>query len=98
MKFLLVGTNPEQTGAATHFVALAQMPTIPSEDCGLLIAGEQSGELESAANRVATLEENRFDVVLKRATALLPGCLVLIIGIAVGWYAISFYAGLYSGF
>ena len=24
MKFLFVGTNPENTGAATHFVALAQ--------------------------------------------------------------------------
>jgi type IV pilus assembly protein PilC len=85
-------------GGAPLVVALSQMPTIPSDDRGLLIAGEQSGELESAANRAAQIEENRFDVVLKRTAALLPGCLVVIIGVAVGWYAISFYAGLYGSY
>ena len=84
-------------GGAPLAIALAQMSTIPGDDKGLLIAGEQSGELEAAASRAAMLEETRFDVVLKRATALLPGCLVILIGIAVGWYAISFYAGLYRG-
>jgi type II secretory pathway component PulF len=77
--------------------ALAQMTSIPTDDRSLLIAGEQSGELEAAAKRASALEEDRFDVVLKRALALLPGCLVALIGLAVGWYAISFYAGLYRG-
>src|SRR5262245_18888213 len=84
-------------GGAPLAFALTQMATIPVDDRGLLLAGEQSGELEAAANRAAALEESRFDVVLKRATALLPGCLVVLIGIAVGWYAISFYAGLLQG-
>lgn len=84
-------------GGAPLSEALGRMSTIPVDDRGLLIAGEQSGDLEAAANRAAGLEEDRFDVVLKRATALLPGCLVMLIGIAVGWYAISFYAGLYKG-
>jgi type II secretory pathway component PulF len=85
-------------GGAPLAFALSQMSTIPVDDRGLLLAGEQSGELETAANRAAALEESRFDVVLKRATTLLPGCLVLLIGIAVGWYAISFYAGIYKDF
>src|SRR6185369_15752041 len=62
---------------ATLPEALTTMSFLPSDDRGLLIAGEQSGELESAAERVATLEDQRFDVVMKRATALLPGFLVL---------------------
>lgn len=78
-------------------VALATMKSIPLDDYGLLIAGEQAGDLEGAANRVAKLEDDRFEVVTKRATAVLPGLLMLVMGAAVAFYAISFYANLYGG-
>jgi type IV pilus assembly protein PilC len=81
---------------ATFPLALDQMTTIPSDDRGLLIAGEQSGELEAAAVRVANLEDERFDVVVKRMASLLPGMLVAIMGIIIGAYAIQFYAGQYA--
>jgi type IV pilus assembly protein PilC len=84
-------------GGAPLPAALAAMSSIPQEDRGLLVAGEQSGDLEGAANRVADLEQERFEVVAKRATALLPGCLTLLMGLAVAWFAFSFYGGLYRG-
>ena len=43
MKFLLVGTNPENTGAATHFVALAQ---------ALVEAGHEVNVVASAAGLI----------------------------------------------
>lgn len=43
MKFLLVGTNPENTGAATHFVALAQ---------ALVEAGHEVSVVASAAGLI----------------------------------------------
>jgi type II secretory pathway component PulF len=95
-----------QTAVAVHALdrgatlpeALAVIDELPSEDRGLLVAGEHSGELESAAHRVATLEDERFDVAVKRASSVLPGVLVVIMGALVGFYAISFYANLYKGF
>ncbi len=77
-------------------VALEQITTIPSDDLGLLVAGEQSGELEAAALRVADLEDERFDVVVKRMASVLPGVLVAIMGVVVAAYAFSFYAGRYA--
>jgi type II secretory pathway component PulF len=76
--------------------ALDQMTTIPSDDRGILIAGEQSGELEAAGLRVANLEDERFDVVVKRMASVLPGILVAIMGIVIGAYAFHFYAGQYA--
>lgn len=38
MKFLLVGTNPENTGAATHFVALAQALAEAGHDVSVIAA------------------------------------------------------------
>lgn len=37
MKFLFVGTNPEHTGAATHFVALAQAMAEAGHDVGAVV-------------------------------------------------------------
>ena len=37
MKFLFVGTNPEQTGAATHFVALAQAMAEAGHDVSAVV-------------------------------------------------------------
>ena len=76
--------NDAMARGAPFPVAIAQMPSIPPEARGLLSAGEQSGELESAAQRVAALQEERGDVVTKRAISLLPGCLIALVGIAVG--------------
>jgi type II secretory pathway component PulF len=76
--------------------ALTEMSSIPAEARGILIAGEQSGELEAAANRVAQLQEERGDVVSKRAISLLPGCLVLIVGLAVGFLAFRVIGGYYK--
>lgn len=76
--------------------ALTLMPSLPGEAQGILIAGEQSGELEAAAARVAALAEERGDVVAKRAITLLPGCLVLIVGLAVALLAFSVIGGYYK--
>ena len=40
MKFLLVGTNPEHTGAATHFVALAQALAEAGHEVGVVTAAD----------------------------------------------------------
>lgn len=40
MKFLLVGTNPENTGAATHFVALAQALAEAGHEVGVIAAAD----------------------------------------------------------
>ena len=77
-------------------VALAQMSSLPSDDRGLLVAGEQSGELEAAAVRVANLEDERFDVVVKRMASVLPGILVAVMGMLVAAYAFQFYASQYA--
>lgn len=78
--------------------AFDAMACLPQDDRNLLVAGEQSGELESAATRVADLEQARRDALLGRTMALLPALLVLLVGLAVAWLAISFYGRLFSGF
>jgi type II secretory pathway component PulF len=75
--------------------ALEQMPSVPSDVRGILTSGEHAGELESAAVRVAEFQEERGEVVTKRALALLPGCLVLIIGLAVAAWAFQVLGGIY---
>ncbi|MEO6799846.1 MAG: glycosyltransferase family 4 protein [Rhodanobacter sp.] len=40
MKFLLVGTNPENTGAATHFVALAQALVEAGHEVSVLVCAD----------------------------------------------------------
>ena len=40
MKFLFVGTNPESTGAATHFVALAQALVEAGHDVGVVACAD----------------------------------------------------------
>ena len=76
--------------------ALGRLRTIPHEDQGLLLAGEQSGELEASAKRVAELEEERFEVVTKRAIAVLPTVLVGIVGLAVAVIAFRVIGGYYK--
>jgi len=73
--------------------ALAQMRSIPTDDLGLLLAGEKSGELESAALRVSVLEESRYDVSVNRMAGTLRSGLIVVMGIAVGLYAYDFYVG-----
>ena len=58
MKFLLVGTNPENTGAATHFVALAE---------ALVEAGHEVGVVASPDSLIAQ-ELTRTSVHLHHAT------------------------------
>jgi len=76
--------------------ALSMMRTLPSDDLGLLISGEHSGELEQSARRVAELEEARFDVVTKRALAVLPTVLVGLVGLAVAVLAFKVIGGYYG--
>jgi type II secretory pathway component PulF len=76
--------------------ALERMRSIPSDDRGLLVAGEQSGDLEAAAGRVAQMEEDRFEVAAKRAFSLLPGVLMILVGAAVAWFVFSFYLSRYA--
>jgi type IV pilus assembly protein PilC len=76
--------------------ALTRMPSIPSDDMGLLLAGEKSGELEGAALRVSVLEDARYDVSVNRMAGLLRNGLVVVMGCAVGLYAVSFYAKYYG--
>jgi type IV pilus assembly protein PilC len=86
----------ELLDGATMSEALTRMRSIPSDDLGLLVAGEHSGELEGAAGRVADLESARHDVAVNRLASVLRNGLVIVMGIAVGVYAVSFYANLYA--
>jgi type IV pilus assembly protein PilC len=76
--------------------ALGRMPSIPADDLGLLVAGEHAGALEDAATRVSILEDALFDVAVNRMALILRNGFVIVMGIAVGLYAISFYRGLYA--
>jgi type II secretory pathway component PulF len=77
-------------------VALDHLGMLESDVRGLLLAGEQSGELESAARRVADLEDERFDVVLNRAVAVLPSILIGLIAIVVAVLAFKVIGGYYK--
>ncbi|MEO9079364.1 MAG: glycosyltransferase family 4 protein [Rhodanobacter sp.] len=58
MKFLFVGTNPEPTGAATHFVALAQALVEAGHDISVVVS----------ADSLIERELSHTDVHLYRAT------------------------------
>ena len=81
---------------ATFPVALDEMTSLPSDDRSLLVAGERSGELESAARRVAEMEDQRFEVVTKRAIAVLPSVLIGIVGVAVAVLMLKVVGGYYK--
>ena len=88
----LLGAQCEEAALAVRrgeplSAALARVPFLPGEDRGLLVSGEQSGALEESARRLADLEDERFDVATKRAIALLPPILVILVGAAVFWFA-----------
>jgi glycosyltransferase involved in cell wall biosynthesis len=84
MKFLLVGTNPENTGAATHFVALAEALAEAGHDVGVVAfpGGLIAQELANAPIRLhAAKFRNAFDLrgyarVLMAARQLQPDWLI----------------------
>ncbi len=59
MKFLLVGTNPENTGAATHFVALAEALVEAGHEVDVVAAPGSLIAQELAGTRVR-LHDGRF--------------------------------------
>ncbi|MGS0998664.1 glycosyltransferase family 4 protein [Rhodanobacter sp. UC4451_H18] len=84
MKFLLVGTNPEHTGAATHFVALAQALAEAGHEVGVVTAAEGLIEQQLADTAVQlhratfrnALDLRGYVAVLRTARQLRPHWLV----------------------
>ena len=84
MKFLMVGTNPEKTGAATHFVALAQALVEAGHDVSVVAspAGLIEQELQDTGVRLYTATfRNALDLrgyarVLRAAKRSAPDWLV----------------------
>ncbi len=84
------------TRGATFAEAISLVASIPTDEMGLFLAGEKAGDLENAALRVSVLEEARFDVAVNRMSAMLRNGLVLLMGLAVGLYAMWFYGKIYG--
>lgn len=84
MKFLLVGTNPENTGAATHFVALAQALVEAGHDVNVIAApdgliGQQLAHTDVHLHRATfrnALDLRGYAKVLGAARRLQPQWLV----------------------
>lgn len=84
MKFLLVGTNPENTGAATHFVALAQALAEAGHDVSVIAAADGLIEQQLAGTGVRlrratfrnALDLRGYARVLRAARQLQPHWLV----------------------
>ena len=84
MKFLFVGTNPEHTGAATHFVALAQALVEAGHDVSVVACPDGLIERELLHTRVRLYRatfRNAFDLrgyakVLSTARQFKPDWLV----------------------
>ncbi|UJJ59765.1 glycosyltransferase family 4 protein [Rhodanobacter denitrificans] len=84
MKLLFVGTNPENTGAASHFVALAQAMAAAGHQVGAVVYPDGliwQGLSQSEVRRYGARFRNVFDLrgyvaVIKAARQLKPDWLV----------------------
>ena len=84
MKLLFVGTNPENTGAASHFVALAQAMAAAGHRVGAVVYPDGQiwqGLAGSGVHRYAAKFRNAFDLrgyvaVIRAARQLKPDWLV----------------------
>jgi len=86
---LLVVSKKLKTGKQIH-EALQQFPTLfPATILQMVLAGEQTGTLDTMLHEIAEFYEGDLDNSLKNLPSLLEPILILILGVTVGGIAIS---------
>ena len=80
-------------GFSERMEASDVLPPLAAE---LLQVGEETGELASAAERLATYYETRFETVSKQVTRLIEPAVIILTGVAIGLLIISILSALVS--
>jgi len=62
----------------------------------MLAVGEETGETTKMLEKVAEFYEDELSVLAKNLTSIIEPILLLVIGIAVGFFAVSMFQPLYS--
>jgi general secretion pathway protein F len=76
--------------------ALLEVEFLPSYAVHMLRVGEESGELDSAAMRIASFYEGRLDRALTRLTSVLGPAIMILVAMLVAWLIISVITALLS--
>jgi general secretion pathway protein F len=76
--------------------ALQEVNILPPYAVHMLRVGEESGELDSAAMRIASFYEVRLDRALTRLTAVLGPTIIILVSGMIAWLIISVITALLS--
>ena len=76
--------------------ALLEVNILPPYAVHMLRVGEESGELDSAAMRIAGFYEVRLDRALTRLTAILGPAIIILVSALIAWLIISVITALLS--
>ena len=76
--------------------AMAEVGLLPVYAVHMLRVGEESGELDSAAIRVAGVYEEKLDRALTRLTAVLGPSIMILVSLLIAWLIVSVMTALLS--
>ena len=85
-----------QNGEAISAVFLQNQRLYPSFVGEMMSVGEETGKLAPMLMEVATYYENEVDQRTKDMSAIIEPFLMVVIGVAVGFFAISIISPMYS--
>ena len=75
---------------------IAQHEVFPPMVSHMLSVGEDSGQLETMLDKIATFYENEVDAKIKQLTSLIEPLLICFVGAVVGFIVISMYLPIFS--
>jgi type IV pilus assembly protein PilC len=75
---------------------IAKHPVFPAMVSHMVSVGEESGQLETMLDKIATFYENEVDAKVKQLTSLIEPLLICFVGGVVGFIVISMYLPIFS--
>jgi len=93
---IILKTAEEVKNGGNMSTVLGRYPLIPPMVTHMVKIGEDSGQLESVLNHIATFYENETETMTKNLSTLIEPVLMIVIGFGVGFMAFSILMPIYN--